>query len=374
MRILFIAPLPPPITGQSVASSAILDQLNKKHNVSVVNFSKGTFRQGVNSIRRIIEVGQTLVSIIDGSRKSDVIYLTISQSTAGVLKDAIIYLCCYKKLDTFVIHSHGNGIKKLVFERHFLLRVLTTFFYRRISRLIVLGPTHVPVFSEIMPEKKISIVFNYADDELFLDDSQIVSKCNSVNSKINLLFLSNLLPGKGHWELLDAFISLPEHVKSRFSLTFAGGFESDIERNNFLARAADTPDVHYCGVVQKEKKIELFKMAHVFCLPTSYPYEGQPISILEAYASGCVVVTTAHAGIRDIFTDMVHGIEVDRQSPESISEAIVNISNNPEVLLKYGLSNALEARQKYRRERFSNSVEEILESVYARSELSEKKF
>ncbi len=370
MRILFIAPLPPPITGQSVASSAILDQLNKKHDVSVVNFSKGTFRQGVSSILRIIEVGQALVSIIVGIQKSDVIYLTISQSAAGVLKDALIYLCCYKKLDSMVIHSHGNGIKKLVFDKHFFLRVLSSFFYKRISRLIVLGPTHVPVFSEIMSERKISIVYNYADDDLFLDDNQIASKYSSVNAKINLLFLSNLLPGKGHWELLDAFISLPDEVKSKLDLTFAGGFESDSDRNNFLARVADAPGVHYCGVVQKEEKVELFKMAHVFCLPTIYPYEGQPISILEAYASGCVVITTTHAGIRDIFTDKVHGVEVDRQSPDSISKAIVNLANHPQTLLKYGLSNALEARQKYRRDRFSHSVEDILELVYRSSEFS----
>lgn len=45
-----------------------------------------------------------------------------------------------------------------------------------------------------------------------------------------------------------------------------------------------------------------------FALPTRYPNEGQPISILEAMGNGMFIITTDHAGIPDIVEDGVNGI------------------------------------------------------------------
>ena len=41
-------------------------------------------------------------------------------------------------------------------------------------------------------------------------------------------------------------------------------------------------------------------MGQCVCLPTYYPMEGQPISIIEAMGFGNFIVTTNHAGIPDI--------------------------------------------------------------------------
>ena len=38
----------------------------------------------------------------------------------------------------------------------------------------------------------------------------------------------------------------------------------------------------YHGVVRGAHKIEFLRRAHVFVLPTWYPWEGQPMSIIEA--------------------------------------------------------------------------------------------
>lgn len=55
-------------------------------------------------------------------------------------------------------------------------------------------------------------------------------------------------------------------------------------------------------------KLDLFVESHVFVLPTYYLFEGQPIGIIEAYAAGCVVVTTRHSNICDIFSGSINGI------------------------------------------------------------------
>ena len=62
------------------------------------------------------------------------------------------------------------------------------------------------------------------------------------------------------------------------------------------------------------QKKDLYSNAHIFCLPTYYPWEGQPFCILEAYAAGCVVITTNHSGISQVFKDGINGIEVEKKS------------------------------------------------------------
>ena len=72
--------------------------------------------------------------------------------------------------------------------------------------------------------------------------------------------------------------------------------------------------VTYHGIVDGEKKRDLLKLCDFFALPTRYPNEGQPISILEAMGSGMFVITTDHAGIPDIVENGVNGIVIPKDS------------------------------------------------------------
>jgi len=60
---------------------------------------------------------------------------------------------------------------------------------------------------------------------------------------------------------------------------------------------------------------------YIFCLPTYYPNEGQPISILEAMANGCAIVTTDHGGIKDVVTKE-NGIFVGKSNPCDLKNAL----------------------------------------------------
>ncbi len=97
MKILFIAPLPPPITGQALAAKILLDELVTHHRVEVVDFKKDGFKQGVSSLNRIVQVFKILTEIGYKKKDADVIYLTISQSISGNIKDLITYAIRFKK-------------------------------------------------------------------------------------------------------------------------------------------------------------------------------------------------------------------------------------------------------------------------------------
>jgi len=349
MKILFIAPLPPPITGHSLASQALLEELQKYYIVEVINYNKGTLKQSLNSLRRIIEVLKVLYDIWVKRKNVDVIYLTISQTLVGNIKDLLIYSICFRKLSKMIIHLHGGGIKKSIFDKYKILYILNKFFVRRLGGVVVLGNSLTSIFKDMISEERIYVVPNFADDSLFLNEEEILDKFKSINP-LGILFLSNLIPGKGYEELLEAYSSLDKDLQKFIRIDFAGDFESEDQKEKFLNKIKSIEEVKYHGVVYGEEKKNLFANAHIFCLPTYYYYyEGQPISILEAYASGCVVITTNHGGICDIFTDGENGFYVEKRSSYSIKATLEKIIEKKENLLEIALRNRQFAERYFRK-------------------------
>ena len=129
MKILFIAPLPPPITGHSIVSKALADGLRKIHFTDVVNLSKDSFQEGVDGVKRIIRVGKLLMEVKQKSNNSDVVYFTISESFAGNIKDLLIYFICRKILHKTVIHLHGGSIKRLLWDKHRMIFSINKYFH-----------------------------------------------------------------------------------------------------------------------------------------------------------------------------------------------------------------------------------------------------
>ncbi|MGB9442171.1 MAG: hypothetical protein WCB15_29810, partial [Desulfobacterales bacterium] len=133
MKILFISPLPPPVTGQSLAAKVLLDALVKHHRVEVVDFKKDVFIQGIYSVNRIVQILKILTEIWQRKKDADVIYLTISQSISGNIKDLITYTICFKIISRMIIHLHGGGIRRLIFDRYRIFNHLNKFFLKRIG-------------------------------------------------------------------------------------------------------------------------------------------------------------------------------------------------------------------------------------------------
>jgi len=350
LRVLFIAPVPPPITGQAVACEALyIDLSGQGHEVTLINLSKQSFRQGINSIGRLLEIAQILGKTLRHARNADLVYLTPAESVAGNLKDMAILLCLGSKTKRTFLHLHGGaGMRKLLSDRRPWLHRMNAWLLRRVAGVIVLGERHVSIYSHIVPRARIHVVKNFAGDEWFIEDQSLAQKWAQRN-RLNVLFLSNHLPGKGYQELIEAIQLIPSSQRAQFDFHFAGGFEDETSKSEFLGHIATLDGVTYHGTVSGEAKKRLFHAAHLFCLPTYYPYEGQPISILEAYASGCAVITTDHSGIFDIFTPEENGWEVQPRSAQSITNVLLRSLYEFDSVAGMGQMNARQASTEYRR-------------------------
>ncbi len=359
MNVLFIAPLPPPLAGHSLAAKVFYDHLSTKHNVTVVNFNKTSFKEGFSSFNRIFEVLGILWKIAKVYKTADVIYITISESFAGNIKDLLTYAICSKKIDRFYVHLHGGSIKRLLWDKYPLLHRINKYFLKQIAGVIISGESHKEVFDQFVVPNKIHTIPNFALDYLFAESEQIINKFSTIGP-IRVLYMSNMIDKKGYDQLASAYIKLPKALQQQIIIDFAGRFELDIQKERFENKIKDYPGLTYHGVVDDTQKQQLFFQSHVFALPTSY-FEGQPISILEAYAAGCAVITTGQSGILDIFKDGVNGIQMGDGLSDAINSTLIKMIDQKNRLSSIGLKNAVLAKQLYRIPIYARSLTSVLE-------------
>lgn len=365
MRVLYIAPLPPPVTGQSLACQVLLEGLLQAgHEVDVIDINKASLRSGDGSLSRIGEVLGYAWQALRRARRSDLIYFTISESVAGSLKDALIYLACFPCLGRMVIHLHGGAGMRVLMHDKPVMAAINRFFLRRLSGIILLGKRHVDILRDLPDARRIHLVPNFAQDAFFLPPTQIDAKFGATQP-LRLLYLSNLIPGKGYLELLAAYESLTPDARRRLQMDFAGAFENAADETAFRQRIVALPGVRYHGVVGGSHKARLLADSHIFCLPTYYPYEGQPISILEAYASGCAVITTDHSGIFDVFDPAVSGIAVEKRSVASLAHALQACIDAPDRLRAQGQHNRALADERFRVATYNFRLVTLLQTLAA---------
>ena len=361
MRIVIIGPFPKPINGCSLANEILAKQLrfNKNISVSTINTNTDTISSenvGHFSFKKVFSFLKVYknISII---KKSDVIYTTPGQTFFGVAKYIPFYFYCLLHKKSYIIHIHGNHLgnefKSLTgFKKWFF-----SYFIKKSSAGIVLSNSLRSNFDFLLNQDKVFVVENFAQDELTKN-----LELNKSNNKLQLLYLSNLMEEKGILDFLDSLLLLKK-ANIDFTADIAGKIEdeSQITINNKLVELGDL--VKYHGVVFGKNKIGLLQKSNVFVLPTYYKMEGQPISLIEAMATGNIIVTTNFSGIPDIISKD-NGYFVQPKSPKSIFEALSKINGNLEKSInQYSLVNIEYVKSNFTEAQFSNKILDVIKQV-----------
>jgi len=362
MKILIIGPLPDPIDGCSFSNQILCDNLTKAnvdYDVINTNSKNVSSKQGGRfSVKKAIDFCKVYFEI-NKIRKSNSVYFTPGQTFFGLLKYApFIWFC--KFINTpYVIHIHGNylgeqysilkGFKKKIFGN----------LIKGASAGIVLSDSLRNNFKGLLAEKKIHVVENFVANNFFERYNSNIKNRNY----LQIVYLSNLMEGKGVLDLLDALIILKEK-NIKFKAVFAGKIENLI-KDQVESKFQNLKDeVKYLGVVKGDEKVKVLNNSNVFVLPTFYQMEGQPISILEAMASGNIVVTTRHAGIPDVISEN-NGYFVEKKSPKHLSRILAEISE--EITKKINVfekTNVYYAKSYFTEQKFSNKILKILEKSF----------
>lgn len=356
-QILFIAPLPPPTSGHSIVSKKLYEYLSNKKKVQLVNLSHNSNSKGNFSFKRSLSILIVLLKVIIHSNKSESIYFTISESFLGNIKDLLIYFIFLNKLNKLVLHLHGGSLENIVFAKHPLLKSINYFFLKRIKYIIISGNSHKSIFKSIK-EEKLVIVPNFAPKNIYIKEHEFNKKYENIQ-KIQFLFLSSMEESKGYKDLFDGIEKLPQEISKLYQFNFAGRFNDLQEEEIFKKKIRGKKNVRFYGFVEEKTKISLFKKSHIFCLPSKL-LEGQPVSILEAYAAGCAIITTNKPGILDIFKDKTNGYLIKNKTIKSLVDILKTIPRNKNNLQNIAFNNLKSANELYTENNFCKNIEKLL--------------
>jgi glycosyltransferase involved in cell wall biosynthesis len=157
------------------------------------------------------------------------------------------------------------------------------------------------------------------------------------------LYVGKIAESKGVFTLVEAMAATADAEPS-WRLDIVGEWESAATRRRVLdmvVGAGVEGRLVFHGQLIDDDKWTAFHRAHVLLHPTHW--DGQPVTILEAFACGLPVVATRVGAIPDTIRHEVDGYLMDDPSAEALLAGVRYVLSDPETYARIGTA----AREAY---------------------------
>lgn len=202
--------------------------------------------------------------------------------------------------------------------------------------------------------KKIIVLHNITANPQFLENKDLLAR-----RPVHLLFLGEIGPRKGVFDILRGLAKHRDEIKDKIELRI-GGNKMENELRKTIEDGYLEDFVKFEGWVSGKKKIELLNWADVFILPSFN--EGLPISILEAMSYRMPIISTDVGGIPEVVEHGVNGTIVKPGDDEEIFNAIKRYTDNRSLLENEGNASFLKA-QSYLPDFVMNHLKDIYQNL-----------
>lgn len=360
-RILFITPLPPPVHGSAMVSQYIKDckELQEEFQCDFVNLStsRNIDEIGKKSLMKYIRfIGAYFITFWKLlTHRYALCYLAITCHGMGFLKDAPFVLLCKLFRRKILIHQHNKGMSNCVDKQPY--KWLLPLVYKN-TKVILLSWYLYPDIEKVVKKEQVVICPN-GIPELF-DEEPHFERNNEVP---HLLFLSNLIPSKGVYVLLDACKILKDKGY-KFVCDFVGGESKEITKEIF-EKAVEERGLNECAIYNgpkygKEKEL-YFSKSNIMTHPTMN--DAFPLVLLEAMQYKLPIISTNIGGIADIVEPMVNGLITISGSPEELSNNIQKLLLDENLRTLLGENGYKIFKKKYTKEQFEYGITNVLKNV-----------
>lgn len=326
IKILFIAPLS---ANGGIASWAksYIHYLNDNHyKLHPIDCSSRHRTPNDTSIfKRIFWGLYDLIPLITKINKAfkcekfNIMHIATSGSI-GSFRDIIVGYICKRLQCKIILHCHYGCITDNV-QNSGIIGWLTKTALKIYDQIWVLDEKSL-FFLNHIPELKNKIYLTPNPIKVAWPKDLSEKKFNTI------AFIGNLIPAKGIFELVEAVKQCGD-----VRLDIIGPGTSDVI-STIRNIAGDNLNnrIFLHGFVHNDKALEILKGIDIVALPTYYPFEAFPISILEAMSLTKLVISTNRAAIPDILTlsdGSKCGIIVQEKSVDEIVKAIKFCQNFP---------------------------------------------
>lgn len=358
IRVLMISPHP--IQPGGVADYVGMLKANLPTEVAVEDFHIGRrllppLLLPLSPLMPLLDALRLLLRLL--TRRYDVVHLNPSFNKA-ILRDSLFMLVLRVfGLSRVMVFMHGwnDAWARRVLSGP-LSRALFRWLWGGAGRILLLASRFKQALVDAgLDGDRIEVVSTMFDAGQF---DGVVSRRGS--QPVHVLFLSRFVREKGGYELLQGFAQVAEAYPD-VQLICAGDGPESAGMRAWAEQHGLNGQGRFPGFVRGREKAQLLMDADIFAFPTYYG-EGCPVSLLEAMAAGCAVITGDAGGIPDIFEDGVNGAMISQPTGDKVAAALRGLLADPERCRAIGEHNRGVAARRFEASRASAAVA----AVYSR--------
>lgn len=176
-----------------------------------------------------------------------------------------------------------------------------------------------------------------------------------------VLFLSNLIPGKGHEDFLSAAANcLDSGLDSRFVLAGAASPSVAAEVNARISRSGWASKITYVGAIGTQEKWDLLSGARMLVFPSTYAGETVGLVLLEAAACGVPIAAYPTGALVPRLAREGAAYVVEAGNWQLLADAIKSILESPELAEHMGSRAVAQFARSFSQSVFSSSWSQIL--------------
>jgi glycosyltransferase involved in cell wall biosynthesis len=332
MNLLVFAHPPPPVHGQSIMVQQLLEFLPRESGFIVRHVDSRVSRDAADIGRA--RLGKLLRLLGACLRAWQVrwqhgpayfYYIPAPGKRAALYRDFVVLLLCRPFFSGLILHWHAVGLGEWL-DTHARPweRWLAHHLLGRAALALVLSPALAGDARRLHP-RRLAVVPNGLPDPA---PAFVVRSAR--RSPVRVLYVGLCSREKGAVDLVAALAMLAQRSPGRFQLTLAGSAASPDDERDLRAALASLPagSATWVGFADEAAKRDLFRGADVFCFPTRYPHEGQPLVLIEALAHDLPIVTTRWRAIPEMLpADHVQWVEP--RDPAALADALTAASLAP---------------------------------------------
>ncbi len=188
------------------------------------------------------------------------------------------------------------------------------------------------------PANRIRLMRNGLDTSQFLPDEGLRSskrKELGLEDRLICLAVGRLTEAKNYGLLIDSFFELKTRIPSAVLLIVGEGEEEDELKGKASSLGLGDENLRWLG--RRHDVSELMKASDLYVM--SSLWEGLPMVLLEASASGLAIVATDVGGNSEIVQDGINGFIVDSGNQDGLVKAmdiVLSMSKNERMQLGSG--------------------------------------
>jgi glycosyltransferase involved in cell wall biosynthesis len=281
-------------------------------------------------------------------------YVPAPGKRAALYRDWLVMFVCRPFFKRIILHWHAAGLAKwLETSVQIRTRAVTFHAFKRPALSVVISKYNVADAEKLISRRICQVNYGIPDpcrefEETVLPrrKARFAARAKLLRGEpigpadlesaggdpqiVNVLYLAHYMREKGLFAAAQAVVlanqilssrKCPVQMKLRAAGTFVIG-EEKLEFDGLLRNPEFAGAVDCLGFVSGPAKEKALREADLFCFPTRYSAENQPVTLIEAMAFGLPIVTTRWRSIPEMFPPGYPGLVAD-QSTRPIADALL---------------------------------------------------